>query len=252
MPHSESCPDPESTLASLALGHPSRADVLDRHHLDFCCGGKRTLRQACEEAHLELGAVLRELRDAAEPEPEAGQSVRWDQETLPALVDHIMETHHVYTRAAFTRIAPLLAKVVGHHGGRYRALQEVQRLYQSLVDELGPHLLKEERMLFPFIRALANGTLSSPPPFGTVAHPVRAMMFEHESAGEILAELVAATHDFEVPRDACTSFHALYAALGDLRRDLLVHISLENNVLFPRALAEEGAWSAGRQRSERL
>ena len=80
MSHSQTCPDPDSTLASLALGHPSRADVLDRHHLDFCCGGKRTLRQACEEARLDLGALLHELTDAAGPARDAGQRVRWDEE----------------------------------------------------------------------------------------------------------------------------------------------------------------------------
>jgi regulator of cell morphogenesis and NO signaling len=241
-------------LASLALGHPARADVLDRHHLDFCCRGKRTLREACEAAHLDLPAVLHELADAAEPAPEADPPVRWDEQTLPALVDHIVDTHHAYTRAAFTRIAPLMAKVVGHHAGRHPVLQDVQRLYQSLVDDLGPHLLKEEQILFPFVRmrALADGLLSSPPPFETVANPVRRMLFEHESAGDILAELVAATHDFEVPPDGCTGFHALYAALADLRRDLLVHISLENNLLFPRVLAEEEAWRTGRPRSSRL
>jgi len=247
--HSQMRPDPDATLAALALGHPSRAHVLARHHLDFCCGGKRTLRQACEDSRLDLPTVLHEL-SAAEPSArEAGPHVDWAEETLPALVDHIVDTHHAYTRAAFVRIRPLMAKVVGHHGERHPVLQEVQRLYQSLVDDLGPHLLKEERILFPFIRALADGLLSSPPPFGTAAHPVRMMMFEHESAGGLLAELVEATHDFEVPPDTCTSFQALYAALAELRSDLLIHISLENNVLFPRVLAEEEAWRAGRRPS---
>lgn len=249
MSHSQMSPDPDATLASLALGHPSRAQVLERHHLDFCCGGKRTLRQACEDARLDLPAVLHELSKAAASTGKPGHAVDWNQEALPALVDHIVDTHHAYTRAAFLRIAPLMAKVVGHHGGRFPVLQEVQRLYQALVDDLGPHLLKEERILFPFIRALADGLLSSPPPFGTVANPVRMMMFEHESAGGLLAELVETTHDFEVPPDTCTSFQALYAALAELRSDLLVHISLENNVLFPRVLAEEDAWRADRRSS---
>jgi regulator of cell morphogenesis and NO signaling len=236
---------PDSVLATIALQGDAYAAVLDRHHLDFCCGGKRTLLQACAAAGLDVGRVLAELDQAARTRADAdaaapsGESAPLDQ-----LVDFIVETHHGFTRAAIARIVPLAAKVSAKHGDRHPEVAAVENVFTALAADLLPHLVREERVLFPYIRMLARGAAESPvpvarPPFGTVQNPVRMMMHEHDACGDLLEELRRITGDFVAPADACGSFRALYAALAELRSDLMKHISLENNLLFPRAVALE-------------
>lgn len=240
-------PSPSSTEQPIAADTPTaeiarrsdaHAAILDRHHLDFCCGGRRTLVAACKAAGIDLDAVLIELQAAA---PRSGQpSIDWNDRPLPELIDHIVYGHHAYTRAAIVRLAPLMEKVVTHHGERHPELARVEAAFVDLVADMGPHMAREEKILFPYIRALANiGDRLGAPPFGTVRNPVRMMMMEHDRAAELLAEIQLASHDLETPPDACGSFAALYAGLRELRLDLLTHVSLENNVLFPRAIVLE-------------
>jgi regulator of cell morphogenesis and NO signaling len=233
-------PTADMTLARIALRGDPYAAVLDRHRLDFCCRGGRTLAQACAEAGLEVQPVLAELEagQAARTGAEAGR-IDWQDRPVAEMLDFIVETHHAYTREALARIAPLLAKVLGKHGERHAELGRVSSAFQALAADLGPHMLREERVLFPYIRLLAGPNGAPPPPFGTVRNPVRMMMMEHDRAGELLAEIAEASGDLTPPADACPSYRALYAALAELRRDLVKHVSLENNVLFPRAVALE-------------
>jgi regulator of cell morphogenesis and NO signaling len=228
----------DSTVAEIARRSDAHAAILDRHHLDFCCGGRRTLGEACKAAGLDVDGVLTELNAAV---PRSGQPpIDWSERPLPELIDHIVDGHHAYTRAAIVRLAPLMEKVVTHHGERHPELARVEAAFVDLVADMGPHMAREEKVLFPYIRALANvGDRLGPPPFGTVRNPVRMMMMEHDRAAELLTEIQLASHELETPADACGSFAALYAGLRELRLDLLTHVSLENNVLFPRAIALE-------------
>jgi len=230
----------ETTLAAIALRSDADAAVLARHRLDFCCAGRRTLAQACAASGLDVGAVLSEMD--ANPGRRAAAAVHdWNARPLTEVVDFIVATHHVFARGAFARIAPLMAKVVAKHGERHPELQRIARLVRELEAELTPHMLREERVLFPYIQSLALEAAGRPvvPSFGTVQNPVRIMAAEHGRDAGLLAELAAATDDFTAPADACTSHRALFASLAELRLDLLRHVSLENNVLFPRAIALE-------------
>jgi regulator of cell morphogenesis and NO signaling len=229
----------DTSLAAIALHSDARAAVLDRHRLDFCCGGARTLSQACHADGLDVDVVLAELAAAAPREALAASGPAFTQRPVPELIDFVVGTHHTYTRTAVSRIAPLLAKVVARHGQHHAELATVAELFYALAEDLGPHLLREERVLFPYIRALASPEGAPPAPFGTVRNPVRMMMMEHDRVGQFLAGLQDATDAFVAPTDACASYVALYAALAELRFDLLRHVSLENNVLFPRALVLE-------------
>ncbi|HEY3351410.1 MAG TPA: hemerythrin domain-containing protein [Thermoanaerobaculia bacterium] len=164
----------------------------------------------------------------------------WEKETLSALIGFILETHHAFTRDAIAALPSLAATVRGRHGEVHPETRAVETLVQRLVDDLGPHLLKEEKILFPYVESL-EGPARDASCFGTVQNPIRMMMREHEAVGEILRELRAVTADYSVPPDACTSFQALYAGLKEFEADLHRHIQLENDVLFPGALAlEEG------------
>jgi regulator of cell morphogenesis and NO signaling len=167
----------------------------------------------------------------------------WEKESLTSLIAFILETHHVYTRAAITNLPPLAAKVRSRHGSAHPETGVVARLVQQLLEDLAPHLDKEERVLFPYILALEAAAGSGEEPescFGTVRNPIQMMMREHDAVEEILGELRAVTVDYTFPPEACDSFQALYAGLKELEADLRRHIHLENDVLFPGAVALEG------------
>jgi len=241
---------PSTTLATIALRSVSHAAVLDRHGLDFCCRGGRTLAEACVAMGVEPGSLLAEFdaevraREARNPSPDS--EVDWDQRPLTELVGYIVQTRHAFTRAAMGRIAPLLAKVVAKHASRHPELETVASAFRELSGDMEPHMAREEGVLFPYITALEDcDRAPSVPPFGTVRNPVRMMMREHDRAGELLATIEQATGRFVPPADTCGSLKAAYAALADLRMDLLRHVSLENNVLFPRAIALESGLSGG-------
>ena len=220
------------SLGELVAEAPARAVVLDRLGLDYCCHGQRSLADACADAGLAVDVVTAEL-DTAGPQPA-------DHPTEPtALADHIEATHHAYLHAELPALDALATKVAGVHGERHPELTEVHRLVVALRADLEPHLLKEERVLFPAIRALVDGAREFP--FGTVQNPIRMMSMEHDRAGELLASLRDVTGGYRVPDDGCASYRSLYERLAALEADTHRHIHLENNVLFPAAVALEDA-----------
>lgn len=222
------------TLGDLVAEVPSRATVLERLGLDYCCHGNRSVADACATAGLDPATVAAELD---QPAPATAQE---DHPTDPAaLVDHIEATHHAYLHAELPALEVLADKVANVHGARHAELADVRRLVAALRADLEPHLLKEERVLFPAIRALMTGAREFP--FGTVQNPIRMMRLEHDQAGDLLAELRTVTGGYSVPDDGCASYRSLYERLVALESDTHVHIHLENNVLFPEASAIEAA-----------
>ena len=232
----------DTAMATIALRSDAHAAVLDRHRLDFCCGGQLSLAEACAAAGVDARLILSELNDAVVSRLAfAAPPEYWNERPLAELVEHIVETHHVFTRGALARISALTKKVFAHHGERHPELARVSVAFFNLASDLMPHMAREEGVLFPYIRALASANGAPAPHFCTVRNPVRVMMVEHDHAAELLSEIKDASADFKAPADACGSYFALYTALAELRFDLLKHVSLENNVLFPRAIALEDA-----------
>ena len=233
----------EKTLGELAAGNPAAAPIFEKFGLDYCCGGRRTLAEACREAGVSAGQVAGEIDKAAESAAGGAADRNWTIEPLAELMAHIRDTHHEYTRAALARLGPLFEKVCSVHGANHPELTRMWATFSGLSAELTMHLMKEERMLFPYIErmeeALAEGSPVLPPPFGTVRNPIAMMASEHDSAGEALRAMRSASRDYTAPRDACASFRALYRGLADLEADLHRHIHLENNILFPRAIGLE-------------
>jgi regulator of cell morphogenesis and NO signaling len=226
--------EPETTLAAIVTTNPSAARTLERHHLDYCCGGRQTLAEACARNGLDVGFVLDEL----ETTPDAVQPA-WAAMSPIELVDHIEATHHRYLHGELPRLDALATKVAGVHADRHHELTHVSRLVAAIRDDLTPHLAKEEEVLFPMIRELATSDTAPVFHCGTLANPIRMMLFEHDRAGDLLADLRAATADYEVPADGCASYRALYTALAELEADTHLHVHKENNVLFPAVLALE-------------
>jgi regulator of cell morphogenesis and NO signaling len=222
------------SLGELVAERPGRAAVLDRLGLDYCCHGQRSLAEACDAAGLDAGAIAVVLEDVE------ATIVDVDHPRGPvALADFIEATHHRYLHDELPALEALAAKVRVVHRHRHPELDDVCRLVAEIHADLEPHMLKEERVLFPAIRALTGGTRDFP--FGTVQNPIRMMGIEHDQCGELLAQLRVAARDYTAPEDACASYRSLYARLAALEADTHRHIHLENNVLFPAAVALEAA-----------
>ncbi len=233
----------DKTVREYALEMPNATRVFEKLKIDYCCGGGRSLGEACAVAGVDADEVARLLAEASTVSAKMPPEIT--SGTLAELIDYILERHHTFTREEMERITALADKVATKHGEHHPELVTVRALFQKLCEDLRPHMFKEEMILFPFIKQLElaarAGWQVPPTPFGTVGNPVRMMMFEHDTAGDILRELRAATADYAVPADACMSFRALYAALEGFELDLHQHIHLENNVLFPRAVELESA-----------
>jgi regulator of cell morphogenesis and NO signaling len=229
------------TVREIALSQPSSMRVFEQFGIDYCCGGQKPLAVACSEQDVEVGAVLAALASAAsEPGPELTD---WSNAPLEDLIHHILAQHHEYVKTELPRLDALAQKVVAQHYTRHAELLNIHLALQKLEQELTPHLMKEEQVLFPYIvnleHALAVGGAKPQGCFGMVANPIHMMMQEHDGAGELLAELRQLSGHYTPPEDACATFHALYAGLKEFEQDLHRHIHLENNILFPRAIALE-------------
>lgn len=223
--------DPTSTLAEVIARVPGAERLLESMALDYCCGGQRTLAEACATAGIEPTAVLDRLGEV-EPQP----APAWASMGPGPLVDHVESTHHAYLHAEMPRLSELAAKVAAVHGDRHPELHEVRRTYEEARADLEPHLQKEEQVLFPMIRQLVDA--HEPPRFhcGSLRNPVSTMRREHDVTGEQLARLRELTGGFEPPADGCASYRALYAGLAQLEADTVAHVHKENNLLFPAVL----------------
>lgn len=231
-----------STLADVAALSLGAVRTLERYGLDYCCGGKRPFDEACLSKALNPQSVLEEIQRAQG----AGAEDRdWQKARLGDLVRHIVGTHHEYLKLELPALANRLAKVHSVHGPRDpEMLNRMVEVFGSLRAEMELHMHKEETILFPFIeqygRAEDQGAPVPPVPFGSIARPIGVMETEHAAAGDALGELRTLTKNYELPAYACTTVRTLYEGLKALEADLHVHIHLENNILFPRALALEG------------
>lgn len=226
---------PTITLGDLVTHHPELARELERRGLDYCCGGASTLADACARSGLDAQAVSAELSTvAADPSlPD------WATFGLVELVDHLVATHHRYLWDELPRLHALVDKIHEVHGTRHPELAEVAEVFAELRADLEPHLLKEERVLFPMVRELA--VADSPTSFhcGPLSNPISVMLTEHDTVGELLARLRAVTGNYLVPDDGCASYHACYVGLEQLEADTHQHVHKENNRLFPMVVELE-------------
>lgn len=221
-------------VGELVMARPETMRYFERLGIDYCCGGHRSLAEACELAKQDAARVLADLATLEPPTAGVPSLKDWTAASLPDLIQHIVATHHDYLREELPRLDQLMAKVLRAHGGNHAELARVDELYRALADDLMPHLMKEEQILFPYIRQMAQGQAGSSC-FGSVQSPIRVMEMEHEAVGALLAELRAITDAYTAPADGCATYRALYDGLETLERDLHLHIYLENQVLHPRA-----------------
>jgi len=229
------------TLAELAANSLSAIRILEQHGLDYCCGGRQPFEEACMAKGLDSEQILREIDDAAAT---SAADRDWQTAPLQELVSHIVETHHAYLRLDLPVLEARIEKVVAVHGARDpQNLPRLAKVFGGLRSELEMHMQKEEKILFPFIVQYGRAELQNRPvppvPFGSIANPIAVMEREHDGAGDALEEIRELTGNYNPPSYACATVRALYEGLQALEKDLHVHIHLENNILFPRAIALE-------------
>ncbi len=230
------------TVGDVVAADFRAAAVFEQFGIDFCCAGRRTLDDACRAAAADPDAVVQAL-DALPPAVDTDDdAARWP---VPRLIDFIVSTHHAYVRSAMPTITRHLAKLLEIHGSRHPELSRVAAYFDQVVADLGQHMLKEEQVLFPYVRDLAEsgdncGRTQSP--FGTVANPIRMMEREHQEVGDALRIVRELTRGYVAPDDGCATYAITMAELQQFERDLHRHVHLENNVLFPAAMRIEQRW----------
>lgn len=232
----------KETLGQMAAKDIRKAQVFKKYGLDFCCGGKKTLDQACAEKGLDVLAVERELQQtdhlAATTRPIPYQD--WSSDFL---ADYIVNTHHSYVKKNLPDILAYANKVARVHGSRHPELLPVRELVEEVYNEMMNHMVKEERILFPYIKDIVTAQKNTQPlqasHFGTVQNPINMMEMEHEVVGKNMEEIRTLTQNYVLPDDACASYSLLYRMLDEFEEDLHIHVHLENNILFPKALKAE-------------
>ena len=228
----------ETPVRDIVIESPTAIPVLEHFGIDYCCGGKHTLAEACTKRDQSIALVLEELehmgQDITTPE------VQWQTAPLRELIDHIVQKHHTFTREHLVLIHELADKVERRHGAAHPEVHRLNEVLAIISAELTRHFFCEENVLFPYIAQLdQKQTSSAHPIFDNMQQPVKQMMREHDQTGNELRVLREITNQYQPPDYACTTYRALYRAMEDLERDLHWHIHLENNILFPRAQALE-------------
>jgi regulator of cell morphogenesis and NO signaling len=231
----------EQTLAEIVTRHPMAAAVFEKHHLDYCCKGERTLQEACNNDAALIHIVVSEVERLTRFKGGFGEQPVFDRITLTELVRYIVGKHHHYIRSAMPLLDAHLRKVTGKHGERHPELLRILQLFVEVKEDLEQHLFKEERILFPRIveieQAAVSGSLHWIPERNYIAAPIHVMEAEHDEAGGALDEIRRISHGYEPPADACTTYRLVYQELKEFEQDLHRHVHLENNLLFPKAVA---------------
>jgi regulator of cell morphogenesis and NO signaling len=234
----------EKTVREIALENPSSIRVFESLGIDYCCGGKRPLTEACIRANVDYDRTL-ELLEKVKSDSATPAAGEWTEKPLAAIVAHIVETHHAYVRQETARIGNLLTKVISKHAASHPELIQIEQLFSAVGQELATHMLKEEQVLFPYVvrmeEAVKSGEAVPTAFFGSVKRPIANMVAEHDDAGALLAQIRELSHGYVAPDGACPTFLALFRGLEEFERDLHHHVHLENNILFPRAVEMEQA-----------
>jgi regulator of cell morphogenesis and NO signaling len=231
----------DEIIRDVVAGDSRAAAVFQRHGIDFCCGGNRTIAAGCVAAGITAAPVVAELAALAAGERTGPRFGEWD---AGFLADYVVTNHHSYVRRALPVIAEHLDKVARAHGERHPETVAIAREWTAVAAELEEHMAKEEEVLFPYVRALADAARTGRPVpsacFASAAAPIRVMELEHERAGEAMRRIRFLSDGYTPPADACLTYRVTYEELAEFERDLHQHVNLENNLLFPKALELEG------------
>ena len=229
---------PETPVGEVVKFNFKTASVFQENNIDFCCGGNKTISEACKNTGVDSNRLIVQLQAAAIQSDADSQYL--NSLSLEELSTYIVKRHHNYVRESIPPLKRNLEKICQVHGAQHSELFEVNRLFTESAGELTMHLQKEELMLFPFIAkmelAFRNGAARPQSPFGPVSNPISMMVAEHQQEGDRFDQISELTTNYKVPEDACVTYELTLTQLRDFENDLHRHIHLENNILFPKAI----------------
>lgn len=229
----------ENNIIGELVAHDYRAaSVFKKYGIDFCCQGNRTIANACEAKEIDASAVVTDLNEVNKATSEI--AIDYQSWPIDLLADYIEKKHHRYVEEKTQEIKPYLEKICRVHGDRHPELLEINEQFNASAGELAMHMKKEEFVLFPYVRKMVNAKLDktklNAPQFGTVQNPIAMMMSEHTTEGERFRKIETLSNNYTPPQDACSTYRVTFALLKEFEQDLHLHIHLENNILFPRAI----------------
>jgi regulator of cell morphogenesis and NO signaling len=217
------------------------ASVFKKYSIDFCCQGNRTIEEACEKKNIDTKKVLEDL--VAMMESKSESTSNYQSWPLDLLADYIEKKHHRYVQEKTLEIQPYLDKICKVHGERHPELLKIKEEFNASAGELAAHMKKEELILFPFIRKMTQAKMENikvdAAHFGTVINPIQTMMDEHTVEGNRFKKIEELSNNYTPPQDACNTYRVSFALLKEFEQDLHLHIHLENNILFPKAIEIE-------------
>jgi len=226
------------SLAQIVNSNHQAASVFEKYHLDFCCKGKRSLKQACTEQQLSVSEVTEDLENIFTKDNNC--TVDFEKMSLTQLADYIVQTHHAYVKNEMPQIQAYLEKISSKHGERHPELYKIFQTFSAVKEEMEGHMKKEELILFPRIKELEklanNENANLQLNLGYLQSPITVMEQEHDHAGSLLNDIRILSNDYIPPQDACTTYRLSFAALKAFEMDLHQHVHLENNILFPKAI----------------
>lgn len=230
----------DQTIGEIVAQDYKAAAVFKKYGIDFCCKGNRSIEEACEGKKISPSHVYQDLEKLNQVQ---GENTDYQSWPLDLLAQYVVSMHHNYVREKTPVLLQFLNKICKVHGARHPELFEVYELFEESARDLGEHLEKEEQILFPFIKTLTEAERTGAPleqvHFGSVENPVEMMKHEHAVEGERFAKIAELTSNYQFPSDACSTYQVAFKMLEDFENDLHKHIHLENNILFPGAIALE-------------
>lgn len=231
----------KDTIIGDLVAHDYRAAaVFKKNKIDFCCNGNRSIVDACSKKGLDSNQIVKDLIDASQTKGD--NQTDYSSWPLDLLADYVEKKHHRYVKEKTQEIMPFLTKIVRVHGEHHPELHEVLELFTDSAEDLASHMDKEENILFPHIRRMVEAKSkgeSVSAPFGTVQNPIKVMMAEHDNEGERFRKIDELTDGYTMPADGCTTYRVTFAMLKEFEDDLHLHIHLENNILFSKAVELE-------------
>ncbi len=237
--------NPQTTIGDIVAQDFRTAALFSKYKIDFCCKGNRTVEAVCTKKDISQEKLISELETLLKDSKT--HTTDYHHWPLDVLADYIEATHHHYVEEKTTVLLQFLNKLCKVHGEKHPELFEINMLFAESSGELAMHMKKEELVLFPFIKQMAKaqkeGSELKRPHFGPVANPVAMMRHEHDTEGERFEKIARLTNQYTPPADACNTYKVTYAMLEEFESDLHKHIHLENNILFPKAIALESTFT---------
>ena len=234
-------PITEKTIGEFVADDYRTAQVFKKYNIDFCCKGNRTISEVSSKKNVDTETIISEIN--AIITSDSKESSDFKSWPIDLLADYIEKRHHRYVEEKTPTIQAFLEKLCKVHGDKHPELFEITKIFNESAGDLAAHMKKEELILFPFIhkmvKAKGAGQELSTPHFGTVANPIDMMKHEHTAEGTRFEKIAELANNYIAPPDGCTTYNVTFAMLRDFEADLHLHIHLENNILFPKAVSLE-------------